>query len=204
MTSTYTPQILSAIPTYCPSCPPSLVLALVNTESGGNQTCAGTGSSCNAQGTIQSTLADGSPGALGLFQLMPATAAGLNVDPNTAAGNIQGGLTLLQQLYNQYGNWTQALEAYNQGPGSLAAQIAAGQTPVSAVYASSILNQAGIASTLGTSPDSSPSNSSDTSSSSVSDSSDVLDILSGETGLSDTTLAIVAAALVLIGVWLVV
>ncbi len=135
---------------------------------------------------------------------MPATAAGLNVDPNTAAGNIQGGLTLLQQLYNQYGNWTQALEAYNQGPGSLAAQIAAGQTPVSAVYASSILNQAGIASTLGTSPDSSPSNSSDTSSSSVSDSSDVLDSLSGDTGLSDTTLAIVAAALVLIGVWLVV
>jgi hypothetical protein len=201
MTSTYTSQILSAIPTYCPSCPPSLVLALVNTESGGNQTCAGTAGSCNAQGTLQSTLADGSPGALGLFQLMPATAAGLNVDPNAAAGNIQGGLTLLQQLYSQYGNWTEALEAYNQGSGSLAAQIAAGQTPVSAGYASTILNQAGIASSLGTSPDSSTS--SDSSLSSASDSSDVLDSLSSDTGLSDTTLAIGAAILVALGLWMV-
>jgi hypothetical protein len=196
MTSTYTSQILSAIPTYCPSCPPSLVLALVNTESGGNQTCAGTGSSCSPAGTLQS-----SAGALGLFQLMPATAAGLNVNPDDASQNIQGGLTLLQQLYSQYGNWTQALEAYNQGSGSLAAQIAAGQTPVSAGYASTILNQAGIASSLGTSPDSSTS--SDSSLSSASDSSDVLDSLSSDTGLSDTTLAIGAAILVALGLWMV-
>jgi hypothetical protein len=197
MTSTYTSQILSAIPTYCPSCPPSLVLSLVNTESGGNQTCAGTASSCSPSGTLQS-----SAGALGLFQLMPATAAGLNVDPNDASQNIQGGLTLLQQLYSQYGNWTQALEAYNQGGGSLAAQIAAGQTPVSAGYASSILSQAGISSSLGTSPDTSTT-STDSSDSSASDSSEVLDSLSDDTGLSDTTLVIVAVVLVGIGIWMV-
>jgi hypothetical protein len=130
--NTYTSQILAAIPQYCPSCPPSLVTSLVNTESGGNQfTSSG--------GVLTS-----SAGAEGLFQLMPATAAGLSVNPADPSQNIQGGLTLLQQLYNQYGNWTQALEAYNEGGGNLAAQIAAGQTPVSAGYASSILSAAGI------------------------------------------------------------
>ena len=130
--STYSSQILAAIPQYCPSCPPSLVSALVNTESGGNQ--------YGSSGAILTS----SAGAQGLFQLMPATAAGLNVDPTTAAGNIQGGETLLQQLYNQYGNWTEVLEAYNEGSGNLAKQVAAGQTPVAAGYASSILSAAGI------------------------------------------------------------
>jgi hypothetical protein len=130
--STYNSQILAAIPQYCPSCPPSLVSVLVNTESGGNQ--------YGSSGAILTS----SAGAEGLFQLMPATAAGLNVDPTTPAGNIQGGLTLLQQLYNQYGDWTQALEAYNEGSGNLAKQVAAGQTPAAAGYASSILSAAGI------------------------------------------------------------
>jgi hypothetical protein len=149
--STYNSQILAAIPQYCPSCPPSLVSALVNTESGGNQ--------YGNSGAILTS----SAGAQGLFQLMPATAAGLNVDPTTPAGNIQGGLTLLQQLYNQYGDWTQALEAYNEGSGNLAKQVAAGQTPVAAGYASSILSAAGIDSS---------SDSLDLSDSSLSDSSD--------------------------------
>jgi hypothetical protein len=124
--TSYGSQILSAIPTYCPSCPPSLVAALVQQESGGNQSAVS------------------SAGAIGLFQLMPATAASLGVNPSDASGNIQGGLTYLQQLYDQYGNWTEALEAYNEGPGNLAANLAAGATPVSAGYASSILSAAGI------------------------------------------------------------
>lgn len=122
----YDSQITAAIPQYCPSCPPSMVLSLVQTESSGNQSAI-------------------SPaGAIGLFQLMPATAAGLNVNPNVASQNIQGGLTYLQQLYNQFGNWNDALEAYNEGPGALQAQIAAGLTPTSAGYASTILTNAGI------------------------------------------------------------
>ena len=131
--SPYTSQIAAAIPTYCPSCPPALVLALVQQESGGQQF------------TASGAPLTGSSGDTGLFQLLPSTAAGLNVDPTTAAGNIQGGLTLLQQLYNQYnGNWTQILEAYNEGPTNLANQLAAGQTPASQAYANSILSAAGL------------------------------------------------------------
>lgn len=83
-------------------------------------------------------------GAIGLFQLLPSTAAGLSVDPTDPTQNIQGGLTYLQQLYNQFGSWTLALEAYNEGPGALQKQVTAGTTPVSAGYASGILSAAGI------------------------------------------------------------
>ena len=128
----YDSQILAAIPQYCPSCPPALVLALVQQESGGNQF------------TSSGTVLTGSSNDMGLFQIIPQTAAGLNIDPTTVQGNIQGGLTLLQQDYNAEGNWTAALEAYNDGPTGLANQLAAGQTPASAGYASSILAAAGM------------------------------------------------------------
>ena len=75
---------------------------------------------------------------------MPATAAGLNVNPNDPTQNIQGGLTYLQQLYNQFGDWNEALEAYNEGPGALQSQLSAGTIPVSAGYASGILSAAGM------------------------------------------------------------
>jgi Transglycosylase SLT domain len=125
----------------------------------------------------------GSAGDTGLFQIIPQTAASLGIDPTTPAGNIQGGLTLLQQLYAQYGNWTDALEAYNEGGTLLAKQTAAGQTPTSAGYASGILSAAGI------SDSSVPVDSDD------SDTSDSLDLgslvpsidLSSLTDLPDTT-----------------
>lgn len=128
----YDSQIISAIPQYCPSCPPSLVLSLVQAESSGNQFT-------NSGGLVTSPA-----GAIGLFQLEPATAGDLGVNAATPAGNIQGGLTYLQQLYNQFGDWNEAVEAYNEGPGALQAQIAAGSTPVSAGYASGILSAAGM------------------------------------------------------------
>lgn len=129
--------------TYCPSCPASLLTSLVQVESSGNPSAV-------------------SPaGAQGLFQLMPATATSLGIsNPFDPSQNIQAGETYLQQLYSQYGNWTQALEAYNEGPGNLAKQLAAGTTPTSAGYASQVLGGAGIsdsgtASSLGLPDDSS-------------------------------------------------
>lgn len=135
--STYNNQILQNLPTYCPSCPPNLVLSLVQTESSGNMF------------TASGVPVTSSAGAVGLFQLMPGTAAGLNVDPTSPQGNIQGGETYLQQLYNQFGNWPDALAAYNEGPGALQSQLNAGVTPTSVGYASTILNNAGMSPTTG-------------------------------------------------------
>ena len=59
-------------------------------------------------------------GALGVMQLMPDTARGLHADPNDAADNIQGGVTLLAQLLKHYHqSIPQALAAYNWGQGNL-------------------------------------------------------------------------------------
>ena len=69
------------------------------------------------------------------MQLMPGTASDLGVDASDETQNISGGLDYLSQMYQKFGNWTQALEAYNAGP--------AGNLAGSAGYASSILAAAG-------------------------------------------------------------
>lgn len=60
-------------------------------------------------------------GAIGVMQLMPATARGLGVDPYTLEGNIKGGVKLLAQLWKTYGgNYDKVFAAYNAGPGAVA------------------------------------------------------------------------------------
>ena len=91
-------------------------------------------------------------GATGLFQLMPATATSLGVtDPTDPTQNIQGGLSYLQQLLQQYGgDVSEALWAYNAGPGN----VAKGNLPAETQsYIPAVENaQSTWASTLGTSP----------------------------------------------------
>lgn len=55
-------------------------------------------------------------GAMGLAQLMPATARVLGVDPNDPHQNLEGGARYLAQQYRTFGDWRLALAAYNAGP----------------------------------------------------------------------------------------
>jgi soluble lytic murein transglycosylase-like protein len=57
--------------------------------------------------------ARGSKGEIGLFQLMPSTAAGMGIDPNDPAQNIKGGLQYLLEQYGRYHDWGQAIKHYN-------------------------------------------------------------------------------------------
>lgn len=60
-------------------------------------------------------------GAIGVMQLMPATAKSLGADPNDVAQNIDAGARLLRDLLLKYdGDVVKALSAYNAGPGAVA------------------------------------------------------------------------------------
>ena len=79
--------------------PPPLVRAMVAAESGGNPRARSTA------------------GAIGLMQLMPATAAALGVDPWHPLQNLQGGIRYLAELLKLYDQDPRlALIAYNAGP----------------------------------------------------------------------------------------
>lgn len=168
-TSPYASQVQSLAPSY--GIPPSLALAVMQKESSGDPNAI-------------------SPaGAQGLFQLMPATAASLGVsNPFDPTQNIKGGLSYLQQLYTQYGDWNEALIAYNEGPGNLAKS---GVFPSSQSYADSIL-----AAASGISDSSGSSDSLDTGSPVAS--ADLFDSLDAGTvaGISVGTLAIVGAGII--------
>lgn len=67
-----------------------------------------------------------SAGAIGVMQLMPATAAELGVDPRDQYQNIDGGVRYLKQMFNMFGDWKVAVAAYNAGPGRMR-KVLAGQ-----------------------------------------------------------------------------
>ena len=79
---------------------PDLARAVMRCESGGN------------------AKAISRAGAVGLMQLMPATARGLGVDPKDPIRNLEGGIKYLSQLADKYdGDTVKVLAAYNAGSG---------------------------------------------------------------------------------------
>lgn len=58
-------------------------------------------------------------GALGLGQLMPATAEALGVDATDPAQNLFGAARYLREQVDMFGDVQLALAAYNAGPGAV-------------------------------------------------------------------------------------
>lgn len=64
-----------------------------------------------------------SRGARGEFQVMPATARSLGFTPedmHDPAKGAQAGAAYVKQLYDRFGDWDTAVEAYNAGPARVA------------------------------------------------------------------------------------
>ena len=58
-------------------------------------------------------------GAIGLSQLMPATADGLGVDAHDPVQNLEGGARYLAWTIEEFGSVELGLAAYNAGPGTV-------------------------------------------------------------------------------------
>ncbi|GCE17953.1 hypothetical protein KDK_17530 [Dictyobacter kobayashii] len=58
-------------------------------------------------------------GAVGIAQFMPATAAGLGVDPRDPVQSLRAAAHLMSSYIRQYGSESAALAAYNAGPQAL-------------------------------------------------------------------------------------
>jgi hypothetical protein len=81
-------------------------------------------------------------GAQGLMQFMPATAAGLGVDPLDPSSAIDGAARYLSSLTKQFGSTELALAAYNAGPGTVSRYGGIPPYPETQNYVRNVLTKA--------------------------------------------------------------
>lgn len=79
-------------------------------------------------------------GALGIAQFMPATAAELGIDPLDPAQAIDGAARYLARLWGIFGNWSEALAAYNWGQGNVKRKGLAAAPAETRTYYTAILS----------------------------------------------------------------
>ena len=77
---------------------PAIMLSIAKAESGFRQEARGAG------------------GPVGVFQLMPATAKRMGVNPYNLEDNIKGGILYYKSMYKTFGSMELAVAAYNLGP----------------------------------------------------------------------------------------
>ena len=83
-------------------------------------------------------------GAIGIAQFMPATAAGLNLDPTDPYAALDAAAKMDAQHLQQYGgDWTKVLAAYNAGPGAVAQYGGVPPYKETQSYVTTILGNAG-------------------------------------------------------------
>lgn len=84
-----------------------------------------------------------SAGAVGMMQFLPATAAGMGVDPYDPTSAIDGAARYLRHALDRFGSLDMAIGAYNIGPGAMAR--AGGVNPGSQAekYVSAVWSAAG-------------------------------------------------------------
>ena len=84
-------------------------------------------------------------GAIGLMQLMPKTAAELNVDPHDPAQNAEAGARYLRDLLQKYENdphqVSKAVAAYNAGPAAVDKYHGVPPYPETVQYVNRVLKQ---------------------------------------------------------------
>lgn len=112
--------------------PPNLFVALVEAESGFNPTAVS------------------SAGAMGLAQLMPATARALGVtNPFDPQQNLAAGARYLKSLLAQFGSVPLALAAYNAGPAAVTFYGGVPPYPETEAYVARVMSLAGLAGPAG-------------------------------------------------------
>lgn len=79
-------------------------------------------------------------GAIGLAQLMPATAEGLGVDPHDPLQNLDGGARYLAWTIREFGSLELGLAAYNAGPGTVRNADGIPDIPETQAYVPRVLN----------------------------------------------------------------